>query len=538
VRTDILVVGGGFGGVAAALAAARAGGNVLVTEETAWIGGQATSQAVPFDEHPWIEHYGRTRSYAALREGIRAYYRSHYPLTAAARLDPELNPGAGLVARLCCEPRVVLAVLEQMLAPHRAAGRIETLLHTRAVAAHTKGDRITAVTLEDLHSGLRTTVEAPMVLDATELGDLLPLADAEYVTGAESRSETGEPSAVEGPAELQTMQAFTHTFALSHHPGQEHVIDRPADYDRYRDGFRMGVELGHTLFEPAGSDRREYDPVSKWLYRRILYAGNFAPGAFASDITLACWGWNQYGDGSIIDVPEKEKAHHLEQARQKSLSTIYWLQTEAPRPEDGGAGYPGLKPRGDVMGTGDGLAMAPYIRESRRIRAEHTILEQQIRRPDGPELFADSVGVGCYRIDIHSGSRGKKLRTTDFDQSVWPFQIPLGSLIPVRMENLLPACKNLGVTHVTNGCYRLHPIEWNIGEAAGALAAFCLKEGLAPRQVRNTPELLADFQTLLTRQGMELAWPAMEHAISYHKWAIRQPHWTWGESDRGDLWIP
>jgi hypothetical protein len=83
----------------------------------------------------------------------------------------------------------------------------------------------------------------------------------------------------------------------------------------------------------------------------------------------------------------------------------------------------------------------------------------------------------------------------------------LGALLPVRVENLLPACKNLGTTHITNGCYRLHPVEWNIGEAAGALAAHCLTHGLAPRQVRNNPRHLADFQRLLQTMGFELAWP-------------------------------
>ena len=51
---------------------------------------------------------------------------------------------------------------------------------------------------------------------------------------------------------------------------------------------------------------------------------------------------------------------------------------------------------------------------------------------------------------------------------------PLGALIPVRAENLLPANKNIGTTHITNGCYRLHPVEWSIGEAVGALAVIAL----------------------------------------------------------------
>ena len=74
------------------------------------------------------------------------------------------------------------------------------------------------------------------------------------------------------------------------------------------------------------------------------------------------------------------------------------------------------------------------------------------------------------------------------------------------MENLLPACKNLGVTHITNGCYRLHPVEWNIGEAVGALAAFCVTKKRAPREVRAKAELLKEFQSQLTGQGVRLAW--------------------------------
>lgn len=72
----------------------------------------------------------------------------------------------------------------------------------------------------------------------------------------------------------------------------------------------------------------------------------------------------------------------------------------------------------------------------------------------------------------------------------------------------LPACKNIGSTHITNGCYRLHPVEWNIGEAAGALAAYCLTHDTAPRAVRNKAKLLKDFQnTLAEKLGFVLEWP-------------------------------
>jgi len=184
-----------------------------------------------------------------------------------------------------------------------------------------------------------------------------------------------------------------------------------------------------------------------------------------------------------------------------------------PRPD--GVGWKGLRLRPDMVGTEDGMAKYPYIRESRRLRAEITILEQhvgtearamELRKPHEEvtaEHFKDSVGIGSYRIDLHPSTGGDNY----IDISSLPFQIPLGALLPRRVENLLPACKNLGTTHITNGCYRLHPVEWNIGEAAGALAAFCVRKKRVPREVRSRGELLKEFQSLLTRDGVPLAWP-------------------------------
>src|SRR3954452_3928205 len=127
-RTTVLVVGGGLGGVAAALAAAERGAGVVLAEETSWLGGQLTSQAVPLDEHPWIERFGCTARYRRLRDPIRAYYRAHYPLTEAARGGALLRPGASLRGALSHEPRVALAVIEAMLAPSRSSGRLRVLL--------------------------------------------------------------------------------------------------------------------------------------------------------------------------------------------------------------------------------------------------------------------------------------------------------------------------------------------------------------------------------------------------------------------------
>jgi hypothetical protein len=532
-QTDVLIVGGGVGGFAAALAAAAAGRSVILTEESDWIGGQLTSQAVPPDEHGWIERFGCTASYRRFREGVREYYRAHYPLTVEARTNRFLNPGNGWVSPLCHEPRVALAVLESMLAPLISSGRVQVWLEHRPVRADIDGDRVLAVTLQDLRTGAGKTVSAAYFLDATELGDLLPLAGVEFVTGAESKSQTGEPSA-KAEAQPRNVQAFSVCFAMEHREGNDHTIDKPRDYDFWRDyvpqldppwpGKLLSWEITHPrTMQPH---RYHFDPhrepsqafAGLWTYRRILDRANLAPGFYSSDITLMNVPMLDYLLGDLATTEEAGRARHIEQARQLSLSFFYWLQREAPRP-DGGQGWPGLRLRGDVTGSRDGLAKMPYIRESRRIKAEFTVPEQHIAEASRPgqiyaEKYSDSVGIGYYRIDLHPSTgpgNGPGGRQSDGDNYIdvgsLPFQIPLGALIPQRVENLLPACKNIGTTHITNGCYRLHPVEWNIGEAAGALAAFCIEHRTAPRQVYRNNRRFDDYRRGLIAQGIELDWP-------------------------------
>lgn len=520
---DITIVGGGVGGVAAALAIARSGRTALLIEETSWIGGQLTSQAVPPDEHGWIERFGCTASYREFRGGVRQYYRDHYPLISAARADPLLNPGNGWVSPLCHEPRVALAVLQALLAPHVSAGRVEVWLEHRVIGVRQLDhDRIDGIVVRRLRDGTEHFVRSTYFLDATENGDLLPLAEVEYVTGSESRAQTGEPSA---PIEARpaNVQAFSFCFVCDELESENHVISEPEDYAywrRYQPRLTPpwpGPLLGWKGLNPRTMEHMDYNfnPHREkpglfsglWAFRRIIDRSLFEPGFFASDVCLVNWPMIDYMEGDLLTSDEPVREEHLRRARQLSRSMLYWLQTEAPRP-DGGTGWPGLRPRGDLTGTSDGLALAPYIREARRIRAVTTITESQVSAHHRPgdtlaERYEDSVGVGYYRIDLHPTSGGDNY----VDVPSLPFRIPLGALIPARVDNVLPAAKNIGTTHLTNGCYRLHPVEWNIGEAAGLLACHCLDSGLPPRKVHAKPKHLHALQDRLRRQGIELAWP-------------------------------
>lgn len=523
---DIVIIGGGMGGCAAALAACRNGKKVVMTEETKWIGGQVTAQGVPLDEHQWIEKTGAPASYRKYRNNIRAYYRDNYPLLPQYRTDAQLNPGKDGGYRLGHEPRVSLAVINAMLQPYVTSKRLKIYLNTKAVKAEVTGDKVDAVTVVNTLTGDTTVLLAKYFVDATELGDLLPMTGTEYVTGAEAQSETNEMHAakVANPA---NNQAWTYCLAIEYLDGEDHTIEKPAEYDFWKDYVpaltppwapgKLFSEDYSTPSDPAVNKKGFVNPLTTagesgfnwWTYRKILSKDIFPKGTYKSDITILNWPQNDYLGGNIVDVDEAEFKAQVEHSKQLSLSFLYWLQTECPR-RDGKQGWPGMHLRKDVFDSEDGLALYPYIREARRIKAMTTILEEHVGKEnraivsgdDKAYKFWDSVGLGYYHLDLHPTCTGDNY----IDTPSLNFQIPLGALIPVRMTNLIPACKNIGTTHITNGCYRLHPVEWSIGEAVGCMLAYVLDHDYTPKSLWEDRGKVAAFQGFITGQGIDTEW--------------------------------
>lgn len=526
-RADVVIVGGGLGGCAAALAALRNNLTVILTEETLWIGGQLTQQGVPPDEHQWIETHGCTKLYRDFRNLIRKYYKLNYALTTDSRNEKYFNPGNGSVSNLCHEPKVALAVLMDLFSPYLISKKLTLLTGYKIKSADYTGDRITALKVSSYIQNRSIILNSPFFIDATELGDLLPVTGAEYTNGSEARIQTGELHAPE-IANEGNIQAFTACFAIDYLHGEDHTIEKPAAWDYWRN-FKPELkppwpgkllDLHYTNpstlavrelgFNPEGFDTSPL--FNLWTYRRIINKMNFKPGTFRSDITVVNWPQNDYLNGNLIGATPGEFQKHVDSAKQLSLSLLYWLQTEAPGLNDK-QGWQGLRLRKDIFGTDDGFAMHPYIRESRRIKAVFTVLEEHVGKENRTLVtgkangraaeFYDSVGTGYYHIDLHPTCKGDNY--IDFDSL--KFQIPLGSLLPQRIENLVASNKNIGTTHITNGCYRLHPVEWSIGEAAGLIVAFSLRKKVIPAHVWREKKLLSEFQEMIRNQGIETAWP-------------------------------
>lgn len=491
---EILIAGAGMGGIGAALRAAERGNQVCLTEEATWIGGQATAGGVSaLDENKFIEMTGGPRLYSEFRRRIREHYlRTYKPANPVSNF----NPGGCYVSSLCFEPKVGVQVLEDMLKPHK---NIRLFRRTRVLDLERSGTTITAALLWNIDKQQALRVTPKFVLDATEMGDLLPLAKTPYIVGSEPKSLTKEPHAAE-KANTACVQSFTYPFIVEQRPGETHTIAKPEDFEKIRDHqpFALAVNYptehgwrGAFTYKIFGNEPpipNNMSPGSIFGWRRV-FNGSAYPGKH-NDLSLMNWPRQDYHDESVLDRSPEDTARVLQNAKKVSLSFLYWLQKDQNTPS--------LKLRLDQMGTPDGLAQVPYIRESRRIQAQGTVREQDIVFETSPRaravLFDDSVGTGFYMVDIHPCGANEKGRM----MMPKPFQIPMAAMLPKDLTNFLPAAKSLGVTHLTNGAYRLHPIEWNIGEAAAVIAGLQLQGGARP-----APEAV---QSELAKAGVQLFW--------------------------------
>jgi hypothetical protein len=312
------------------------------------------------------------------------------------------------------------------------------------------------------------------------------------------KSDSAEPDAALAPNPA-CVQSFTYPFILERGAGPGPAPVKPADYEAIvkRQGFSLRVYYpeeygwkGWVQYRMFGEDPpvpNNMSPGPFFPWRRLLDARNFESGV-PHDVALINWPRQDYAAESPLDRAPLDLARILQRAKQTSQAFLCWLAGD----------YPELKLRADMMGTADGMSKYPYVRESRRMLARTRVIEQDLvdEYQTGPRArwFADSVGTGFYMVDIHPCGANERGRM----RMPKPFQIPMGALLPRQPINFLPAAKNLGVTHLTNGAFRLHPVEWNVGEAAGTIAALSIEKGSLP-----TPD---DVQMALAQSGVPMVW--------------------------------
>lgn len=530
----ILIVGGSTAAYSATLGALKAGAKVCLVQPQKVLGGQFTAQALPASDdgkllsleerysHPIdSENFAISKTQREFRDRARQLQKVNGKV-----ID---NPGGGWVSPFAVTPVNAAEALNAAIKPYLNNQQLTLIPFTgpiEVLKTESPGQlrRVTGVIFQDKQTQHQFTVNAQIVIEATDLGDLLELGQIESRIGQESRHETGETILPEQAYPL-CQQAITFcTLVEKTTSGGGVPIGAPNGYDRdpwlnAQDFTRIFWKLKDNIW-----DKRDfYHDWGIFRYRR-LQRGQENDTPKPGDVTVINWGisprgnngnpplnhrgeplccGNDYCMGALVGVSLPDRQKQIQQARDRARAYIHYLQTN---------GISDLKPRGDLTWTEDGIALEPYIREARRGVALRTIRHEDVALKFFPKdtararCFEDSVGVGQYHyLDVHPNDTPGHIDLGDANISL-PFTLPLGALIPFNTDGLILSAKSIGTTHITNSVYRMHPVEWAIGEAGGHLASFALKQGVDVRQVATDLKFKRQFQSLLAQQGIPLFW--------------------------------
>ncbi|MEM9215010.1 MAG: FAD-dependent oxidoreductase [Cyanobacteria bacterium P01_F01_bin.150] len=625
---ELLIVGGGLSGTAAAYEALLAGRTVCMTEITDWVGGQISSQGTSA-----LDEAGGQRSRLFYSKGyneLRQRIEDHYDI---------LNPGDCWVSAACYLPYDAHELLLEQLedAEDEGDGELKwfpstvikeldisadgrmiegaiAVQHTPAPNAHQLNSLPLSQTIEDAYQYqdseqlTKTVLEfgpqeredasvagstAPQwyVVEATETGELVALADVPYRVGIDPRSYLNPSSASESGDPFCT-QGFTYTFAFEQTEDDQEQI-KPDFYEQYQPYYGWDPNPNLASFDAVFTYRRIWAPKADKRTVNVPRFGVSMPQP--GDISMQNWVWgNDYRPGTGLDnlvysqeqldaTGQLEPGHWLgglrtetlRRGEEQALGFYYWLvagTTDSWQERRQAEGHevtdkePRLNHRlltgfDSPMGTAHGLSKYPYIREGRRIIGRpsyahptgFTVNEIDISRQDytddyyrdrlsaddfrnlwqaiagleaisairtgqAPEditrrtrstIFPDSVGIAQYAIDFHpcmeqsppeKPGNIERPGTRQGQGQSYPGQIPLRSMIPQQIDNMLVAGKTIATSHIAAAAYRVHSFEWSVGAAAGTTADFALENNLAPFElVDDLPRIEPDLILLKRR---------------------------------------
>jgi len=453
-RCELLVVGATTAGVAAAVAAARSGLDVILIEETRRLGGMSVNGLGASDIRR-AEH--SSGFFEEFRRGVAAYY------------------GAGNGLRY--EPRVAHEVMRRLLFAVRG---LRVFRWTRPVAVGTSRPAgiassrlIEWVDVEQPPTGRKARIFPKLIVDATECGDVAAWAGAPYRIGREPRSRL-EPHAghiyydrakdriMEGSTGRgdRRLQAYAYLMTVKHYgPGADRTIPKPEGYDPEK--YRYAPPWPKSWNATSGKLPNNKYEINQHPYGSDLQGANY-------------------------DYPEAsyEKRRQIERLfRLHALGYLYYIQTAE-----------GLKQIGlsdDDFRADDGWPTLLYIREARRFEADVVMNQSDIMNARFL-VRPDAIGLGDYAMDSHATQPKRDPTTPDMGEGEFylpqytPWhQIPFRIMIPRGVDNLFVTTA-VSATHVAYGTYRMEPVRMHFGAAAGVAAALCLRYGLRPREVPAT----------------------------------------------------
>lgn len=431
---DVLVVGGGTSGISSGVQAARMGVDVLIIEETAWLGGMLTAAGVSAVDGNYNLPAG---IWGEFKKRLSDYYGG---------LD---SLKTGWVSHVLFEPSVGNRIFHEMAASESRL-RIWKQTSLKTVRRENNGWVVEVET----EGKIRKSVRAGILIDATELGDLAKKCGVKYDIGMESRNDTHEDVAPEASNDI--VQDITYVAVLKDY-GKDVTISRPEGYDSKIFACACANPLCLSPKEPA----------RLWSKEMMISYGKLPNHKYMINWPIE---GNDYYVNLIEKTPE-ERSKALELAKHHTMCFVYFIQHEL--------GYNTLGLADDEFPTADRLPFIPYHRESRRIHGAVRFTLNDVTDPYGQKqkLYRTAIAVGDYPVDHHhTRYYGYEKLPNLYFHPIPSYGLPLGVLIPRNVEGLIVAEKSISVSNIINGTTRLQPVVMQVGQAAGALAALAVKK--------------------------------------------------------------
>lgn len=501
---DIIIAGGGTGGISAAIQAARMGASVLVVEPSTWIGGQATAAGVST-----MDDMSRQKSgiYLEFINRIKKHYDMYGKSMGTCYWDSR---------SIAFEPHIGQETFVAMINEARRRGTLEFLMNSNIIAVQKDKNTVTGITVR-LSDKTQRKYACKILIDATEYGDILPLAKTQYRAG-NSVSKFLDPEAM---IQNITWVAVLHKYmgGVPQHlrpssplPGYELAKRNYESYVtsegfNFRNTFPVATPVNfvtHNAYRgiPDSSNPYSYDADKDnrvYITKTCVNWGNDYPGTY---------GWTNGKRGLPVSYLE-DKNLRLQVEREaliKTLHFIYYIQNELS--EDWSVADDEYKNRilpeaarnlpREWQEIVRRMPVIPYVRESRRIIAKHTLTSQELlqnslsyRDGQTSHEFSDAIAIGGYILDLHGANTDadmewefeERAQSSIINRPRGPFQVPMNIMIPSDTEGLIAAEKNLSMTRLAGGALRLQPITMMTGQAAGALAAVSVRDNKQPRNI-------------------------------------------------------
>ena len=501
---DIIIAGAGTGGISAAIQAARMGRSILVVEPSSWIGGQATAAGVST-----MDDMSRQKSgiYLEFIDRIKKYYDYQGKSMGTCYWNSKIS--------VAFEPHIGQEALTGMINEARRTGIIDFLMNSNIIEVKKTGKNITGITAQ-LPDRSKRSYQCKILIDATEYGDILPLSQTSYRVGNSKSNFVNRDSMIQDITWVAIMRKYPGGIPANLKPstplpGYEDARENYRSYVtsdglNFRNTYPVALPVNfmtHNAYRglPDSGNPWNYDAdkdLRPYITKTSVNWGNDYPGTY---------GWEGKRGLPVSYLEDRNMRRQIEHdALIKTLHFIYYVQNELG--EDWSVADDEYRSRTlPEAATGlprewqeiaRRLPVIPYVRESRRIIAKHTmtsheILQNSLSYRDGQTSheFQDAIAIGGYILDLHGAQTDADMEW-DLDERAnnavinrprGPFQVPMDILIPEDTEGLIAAEKNISASRLAAGALRLQPITMMTGQAAGALAAVCARDGRLPSRV-------------------------------------------------------